>query len=110
MMLRETEKALRSPLIVVVVAKIRTDKKGIPEIEQILSAGAATQNIVTALVAQQYGCMWKTGAAAYDSNVKSALGIDPSDHIVAFLHVGTTEVPGDPNRTADFRDFVEDWT
>jgi len=51
--------------------------------------GAAAQNLFLAANALGYGVMWKTGAAAYDSRVKTAVGLDPDDHIVAILHLGT---------------------
>ena len=41
-----------------------------------------------------YGVMWKTGAAAYDANVKAMFELAPEDHIVAFLYLGTTAAPG----------------
>src|SRR5882762_3431616 len=58
-------------------AKVQRPSK-IPDIEQILSAGAAAQNILLATHAQGFGAMWKTGASAYDDFVKSALGLEPS--------------------------------
>src|SRR3982751_1607592 len=57
---RESGKSLRAPMIIAVVAKI--DKTtNIPEIEQTLATGAATQNLMLALHAQGYGTAWKTG-------------------------------------------------
>jgi hypothetical protein len=41
--------------------------------------------------------MWKTGAAAYDAQAKTELGLTPQDHIVAFLYLGTTALP-EPQR------------
>jgi len=88
----ERAKALRAPTIIAVAAKITRGK--IPEIEQVLAAGAAAQNMFLAAQALGYGVMWKTGGAAYDKNVKALLGLAPEDHIVAWLYVGTTVVPG----------------
>jgi hypothetical protein len=33
--------------------------------------------------------MWKTGAAAYDPEVKATLGLQADDHIVGIMHLGT---------------------
>jgi nitroreductase len=66
----------------------RTSTK-VPEIEQVIAVGAAVENLVLAAHALGYGVMWKTGAAAYDSRVKAVLGLQPDDHIVAILHLGT---------------------
>ena len=38
--------------------------------------------------------MWKTGEAAYDENVKRAMGLAAEDHIVAFLYLGTIGTKG----------------
>jgi nitroreductase len=39
--------------------------------------------------AQDYGAMWKTGAPAYDAEVKQALGLMANDEIIGFLYLGT---------------------
>jgi len=88
----ERGKPLRAPTIIVVAAKIMKGK--IPEIEQVMAVGAAVQNMLLAAHALGYGAMWKTGAAAYDANVKTLLGLAPEDHIVSLLYLGTVTTPG----------------
>ena len=61
----------------------------IPIIEQTLSAGCAAHSIMLAAFAQGLGALWRTGEAAYDNEVKSALGIEPDDVIIGFIYVGT---------------------
>jgi nitroreductase len=85
---RERDKALRAPLIIVVACRIVPGTK-IPAIEQILAAGAAAQNILLALHALGYAAAWKTGEAAYDTDVKKALGFAADDHIVGFIYTGS---------------------
>jgi nitroreductase len=91
---RERDKATRAPLIVLVVCRAVSGTK-IPEIEQVLAAGAAAQNLMLAFHALGYGAMWKTGAPAYDPRVKAALGLAPTDQIIGFLYAGgdATYVP-----------------
>ena len=84
---RERDKALRAPLIIVVATRCDRSAK-IPIIEQVLSAGCAAHSIMLTAFAQDLGAMWKTGEAAYDTAVKSALGIEPDDLIVGFIYVG----------------------
>jgi len=106
---REREKALRAPLIIVVATRCDKTAK-IPVIEQVLSAGYAAHSIMLAAFALGFGAMWKTGDAAYDDAVKSALAVAPDDLIVGFIHVGTdtgapkTRLPRSPD------EFVRQWT
>lgn len=89
-LVREKEKALRAPLVVLVIARLATQPNvKVPEIEQMLSAGAAAQNILLAAHALGFAAVWKTGAAAYDSFVKERLGLAPNEQIVGFLYIGT---------------------
>ncbi len=87
---REREKAMRAPLVVIAIAKLSTlPNVKVPEIEQMLSAGAAAQNILLAAHALGFAAVWKTGAAAYDSYFKTQLGLAANEHIVGILYVGT---------------------
>jgi nitroreductase len=84
---RERDKAIRAPLIIVVACRAVTGTK-VPVIEQILAAGAAAQNILLALHTLGYVAAWKTGEAAYDPEVKKALGFAVDDHLVGFIYTG----------------------
>jgi nitroreductase len=101
---RERDKALRAPMIIIVASRVVPGTK-VPTIEQILAAGAATQNLLLALHAQGYAAAWKTGEAAYDTDVKKALGFAADDHLVAFVYVGggagATFAPGKPASVPD---------
>ena len=107
---REAEKPLRAPLIIVVVAKVQPDHPNIPEVEQVVSAGTAVENLMIAFHALGFGCMWRTGKAAYDPQIKEALAVAPSDHIVALLYVGTPLALTPDRRRPDPRQFVEIWS
>jgi nitroreductase len=106
---RERDKALRAPLIIVVAAACNPAAK-IPVIEQILAAGAAAENIMLAAFAEGFGAMWKTGDAAYDNDVKTALGLAPGDAIVGFLYIGTDSTGPSPLPHPSWRDFVRQWS
>jgi nitroreductase len=105
---RERDKAFRSPVIVLVAAKVKRGHK-IPEIEQIASAAAAAQTIMLAAPALGYGAVWKTGAPAYDPAVKTALGLDPADDIIGFLYIGTRAGGSSPVPRPEAKDFVTTW-
>lgn len=108
MLARECQKALRAPVIVVVAARTQASDK-IPEVEQIISAGAAAQNIMLAAHAQGYGAMWRTGEPAYDPAVKQALGLEPTDAIIGFLYIGTRAGGSSPLPRPVAEEFVTTW-
>ncbi len=110
MLKREQEKAFRAPTIVVAVAKIQPQHPKIPEVEQLLAAGAATQNFWLALHAQGYGVFWKTGAPAYDAQVKRELGLAEADQIVGFMYIGSIAAPALDAKRPEAEDHVERWT
>jgi nitroreductase len=84
----ERDKMNRSPAIVVVGCAVNREQTKIPEIEQVVAVGAAAENLFLAAHDMGYGVMWKTGAAAYDPQVKAALGLRSDDHIIAIMHLG----------------------
>ncbi len=97
----ERRKVLRAPTIVVVAARITQGK--IPEVEQVAAVAAGVENMVLVAQALGYGAMWKTGAAAYDAQTKTMLGLAAQDHIVAFLYLGTTATCGNRNSSVPRR-------
>ncbi len=98
---RIAEKPLRSPLIIVVVATITGNHPKTPEWEQIVSAGAATQQIMLAANALGFGAIWLTGPNATHPHVKAALAVPEKDQIVGFVYLGTSSIkPPSPKRPA----------
>jgi nitroreductase len=80
--------AARMPLIIAVGAEIQAGHK-IPEIEQLLAAGAAAMNMLNAIHMLGYGGMWVTGPNSYDRQVNAALGFEAPSRLVGFIAVGT---------------------
>ncbi|MBV9523220.1 MAG: nitroreductase [Alphaproteobacteria bacterium] len=91
----ERQKAMRAPTILVLAAAVQGNPK-VPEIEQVVAVGAAAQNILIAAHALGLGGFWRTGPAAYDPEVKEALGFGRGDTIIGFLYLGSVAVPGRP--------------
>ncbi len=101
-------KTNRAPLIIVVIAKPQFHPK-VPEIEQLLSAGASIQNMLLAAHAQGIGAMWRTGSMAYHPTVLSGLGLAPDEKLIGFLYVG--EISG-KTRTVpepDTQEYFKVW-
>jgi nitroreductase len=89
----ERGRLMRAPLVVAVVSRAGPHVK-IPEWEQVLSAGAASMNLVLAAHALGYGASWITEWYAYDRAVLDALGLAPHERIAGFVHIGRP--PGVP--------------
>jgi nitroreductase len=89
----ERARLTRAPLVIAVVSRAAPHVK-IPEWEQVLSAGAAAMNLVTAAHALGYGANWITEWYAYDRAVLDALGLEPHERIAGFIHIGRP--PGPP--------------
>ncbi len=83
-------KPLRAPLVVVVIASITPHPK-VPDIEQVISAGAAAQSMLVAAHAQGVGAMWRTGSMAYHPTVHAGLGLVDQESIVGYLYLGEPE-------------------
>ena len=76
-----------APTVVAVVSRAATHVK-IPEWEQLMSAGAATMNLVIAANALGFATSWLTEWYSYDARVGAALGLSPAERIVGFVHIG----------------------
>ena len=83
----ERNRLARAPLVVAVVSRAAPHVK-IPEWEQVLSAGAAAMNLVTAAHSLGFAASWLTEWYAYDRAVLDALGLAPNEKIVGFVHIG----------------------
>jgi nitroreductase len=88
----ERERLARAPLVIAVVSRAAPHVK-IPEWEQVLSAGAAAMNLVTAAHALGFAATWITEWYAYDRGVLDALGLGASEKIAGFVHVGRPKQP-----------------
>jgi nitroreductase len=106
---KERGKPLRAPVLIAVVSRVQADHK-IPEVEQLLSAGAAAMNMLNAVHALGFGGVWLTGGAAYDPAVHTSLGLAATERIVGFVNVGTpTQAPPAVTRP-DPTDYITEWT
>jgi nitroreductase len=88
----ERNRLARAPLVVAVVSRAAPHVK-IPEWEQVLSAGAAAMNLVTAAHSLGFAASWLTEWYAYDRAVLDALGLRPNEKIAGFVHIGRPVQP-----------------
>lgn len=98
----------RAPMIAVAIAVCQEHPK-VPIIEQVISAGAATQNLITAAYALGLGAMWRTGEMAYDQQVMAELGLSQHEKIVGFIYLGTPIAPLGVAKLSRPEDFFSIW-
>lgn len=73
----------------VVICVLDVDRSGrVPEIEQVLSAGAAIQNMLIAAEAMGHSGYWRTGKLAYSPLLTAALGLEENTLICGLLCLG----------------------
>lgn len=89
---------LRAPTIITVVTQMQYHEK-VPEFEQMLSTGAAVQNLILALQAQGFSSVWRTGLLCNEPAVKAFFGVGENDYVAAFVYTGSRACEM-PNRGA----------
>lgn len=105
---KQRNRVMNAPLIIALGAKLRPGHK-IPEIEQMLSVGAAAMNMLNAVHALGYGAVWLTGANSFDPKVVAALGLEESDKLAGFLFVGSPKAAPLATRRPAVADHVVEW-
>ncbi len=99
----------QAPILIIVISKFIEGKKIIPEVEQILSTGAACQNMLIAATSLGYLGQWLTGWAAYSPMVRKALKLEESDKIAGFLFFGSSNCALKERPRPDFDEIVSHW-
>ncbi len=76
-------------LIVAVVMVPRPTEKA-PEVEQVLSAGAACLTLLNAALASGWDACWLTGWHVHDpAFAQGALGLGQGERVAGLIHIGT---------------------
>ncbi len=83
------EKAHRGPTLLLMVVDAA---RGDPEIdlyERIVSAGCAVQNMLLMATAMGYGSALTSGKALKSAGLRALFGLQPGDHALCFVSIGT---------------------
>lgn len=104
----ERKRFERAPVVVGVIASPKEHFK-IPEREQLLSAGAVCQNILTASLSLGFGAQWLTQWPAYSETISRHLNLEKNEKVAGFIYIGTAEaLPADRARP-DLDEITEFW-
>jgi len=103
----ERTRFLRAPVVVCVTS--RTVPAKVPEWEQVLSAGAACQNILLAAHALGFGANWLTEWPAYDARFRGALGLAEGERVAGFIYIGSAVSSPEERVRPALADVVSEW-
>ena len=98
----------RAPMIIILAANIKEHPK-VPEIEQIISLGAAAQNILLGIHEIGYSAVWRTWNMAFNPEITKFLGLEENYKIIGYLYVGTSTGKEKPIPELEIQDFLEVW-
>lgn len=104
----ERARFMRAPVVVAVVSSIR-NRPGVPEWEQILSAGAVCFNTCLAANALGFGTSWISEWIAYSPSVRAALGLSEKERIAGFIYMGQPMDKPDDRERPDMDKLVTEW-
>lgn len=105
----EEERFERAPVVIAVASRVVKEHK-IPEWEQILSSGAACQNLLNAAHAAGYAAQWITEWPAYNPDVAAGLGLGEDERVAGFVYIGTPKEPPEERKRAALEDVVSEWS
>lgn len=95
----EAKRFERAPVVVAVIASPMVEHPKVPVLEQLLSVGAACQNMLVAADSFGLAGQWLTEWTATSEHIRAALGCEMDDQIAGFLYFGgRTEIPSDRGR------------
>lgn len=98
----------RAPLVVVVVSRADPAARH-PEIEQVLSAGAACMNLLLAATAMGFAADWLTGWPAQDARGREILGLATTERVAGIVHIGTAARASPERRRPDMAARITRW-
>lgn len=97
---------LRAPMIIVIATKYKEHDK-VPKFEQMLSAGAAAQNMLLALESLGYHSIWRSGPLCNSDLVKAYFGIDAQNTLCGLIYTGSSNIQMPKREPVDLSEFVE---
>jgi nitroreductase len=104
----ERARLLRAPTVVAVISRV-TESAGAPEWEQVLSCGAACQNLILAASALGFGTCWITEWYSYSPGVRSALALQPNEKVAGFVYIGTAKERQADRERPDLASITSRW-
>jgi nitroreductase len=109
-MAKAREKALRSPLLILLVVDGARGDLEVDLNERILSAGCAVQNILCVATSMGFGSALTSGKAMKSRVFKNGIGLSSNDHAICFISIGTIDSSKAGKVRPNSNQFVSMWT
>lgn len=100
------EKALRAPLLMLVVVDGLRGDPGIDLHERIVSAGCAVQNMLLMATVLGFGSALTSGKALKAQTLRDLFALSEGDHALCFVNIGTVAAPRPPRTRPSLGDYV----
>ena len=98
----------RAPLLVLALTQFQPHAK-VPHFEQVLSTGAAIQNLLLSLQAQGFSSIWRSGAVVESKLLKQSFGLAEDDLIAGIIYIGTAAKTIAARSEIDSQNYVSYW-
>jgi nitroreductase len=105
----ERARLLRAPTVISVISRV-TPNSAAPEWEQVLSCGAACQNLCLAANAMGFGTCWITEWYSYSPSVRATLKLAPNEKMAGFIYIGTAREQQPDRERPDLAAITSRWT
>lgn len=99
---------LQAPLVIAVVSSPVENEK-VPEWEQTLSAGAASQNMLLAAHSMGYAGQWLTEWYNYSDTIKHVFGLNKTEKFAGFIYIGSACKTPTERERPNLEDRVSFW-
>lgn len=99
---------LRAPMLLIAVTEIQDHPK-VPAFEQLLSSGAAIQNLLLSLHEQGFACMWRTGRVVESNWLKQQFCLNAQDYISGIIYIGTAKNNLPERQNVNVADYLQHW-
>lgn len=98
----------RAPLLILALTQFQPHAK-VPHFEQVLSTGAAIQNLLLSLQAQGFSSIWRSGAVVESKLLKQSFGLAEDDLIAGIIYIGTAAKTIAARSEIDTQNYVSYW-
>ena len=105
----ERARFMRAPLIIAVVSCRQDLPKGCPQWEQLMSAGAACQNLLVGANLMGFAAQWLTEWYAYDSVIDQVLGLKAGERVAGFVYIGSATAKPEERQRPDLQQRISHW-